>query len=118
VFSNGAVLVMPKADLLAPSPTIAGSTLLASTSLLTPSGTKAQPVVDLDSSEVFIQLAAYPLVSAQGALQPESGIGISTSSPFLATSVVRRNGVLWGVQTVGNQGRAALRWFAVDAQSN
>jgi hypothetical protein len=29
-----------------------------------------------------------------------------------------RNTVAWGVQTVANQGRAALRWFAIDTQTN
>jgi hypothetical protein len=152
VFTNGAVLVVPKSGLLAPNPTFEQATLLPSTSLLTPSGTKVQPVVDLDDTampqallgtwdvegnllrrwnlsgsptapvldptEIFIQLAAYPLLGPQGALQPETAIGLNPSSPFLATSIVRRNGVLWGVQTVNNQGRAALRWFAIDAQSN
>lgn len=151
VFSNGAVLVVPKADLLAPEPTLARSTLLPSRELLTPSGTKIQPVVNLDHSAValllgtwdvegsvmriwrltggpitpalepdaaFVNLTFYPLLGPGGALQPQSGIGIFTSSPFLATSIVRRNGLLWGVQTVSYQGRAALRWFVIDPATN
>jgi hypothetical protein len=32
--------------------------------------------------------------------------------------VILRNGVFWGVEGVDNQGRAALRWFAIDANTN
>lgn len=151
VFSNGAVLVVPKADLLTREPTLARSTLLPSRDLLTPSGTKIQPVVNLDDTaaalmlgtwdvegsvmriwrlsggpftpvlqpdEAFVNLTFYPLLGPGGALQPQSGIGIFPSSPFLASSVVLRNGLLWGVQTVSHQGRAALRWFVIDPATN
>jgi hypothetical protein len=151
IYTNGGVLVAPKADLLAPGASVARATMLASTSLLSPSGSKAQPVVDLDdsadalilgtwdvdgsvlrqwrltggplapalqASEDFVNLTPYGSMGNQGALQPQSGIGISTSSPLLASSVVLRDGILWGVQTVALQGRAALRWFAIDAATH
>jgi hypothetical protein len=152
LFSNGTVLVVPKSDLLAAPPSIAHAVLLQSRDLLTPNGTKLQPIVSLDNaalpepllgpwdvegtlfrrwsitgaitapvldaSDGFIPVTPYQGLGNQGALQPDSGIGIYTSSPNFASSVVMRNKVIWGVQTVANQGRAALRWFAIDAVSN
>lgn len=151
VFTNGSVLVVPKADVLGSQPTLARASLVQSRDLLTPAGGKIQPAVNLDNSAaalllgtwdvegsvmriwrlsggsitpvlvpdaVFVNLAFYPLPGPAGALQPESGIGIFPSSPFLATSVVLRNGLLWGVQTVANLGRAALRWFVIDPATN
>jgi hypothetical protein len=152
LFSNGTVLVVPKSDLLAAPPSIAHAVLLQSRDLLTPNGTKLQPIVSLDNaalpepllgpwdvegtlfrrwsitgaitapvldaSDGFIPVTPYQGLGNQGALQPDSGIGIYTSSPNFASSVVMRNKVIWGVQTVANQGRAALRWFAIDADSN
>jgi hypothetical protein len=152
LFSNGSVLVVPKTDLQASPPTIAHATLLQSRDLLTPSGTKMQPIVSLDNtalpepllgpwdvegtlfrhwrivgsvstplldaSDGFIAVTPYQSMGGQGALQRDSGITISTSSPMLVSSVVMRNAVMWGVQTVANQGRAALRWFAIDSRTN
>jgi len=152
LFSNGTVLVVPKSDLLAASPSVARAVLVQSRDLLTPDGTKMQPIVSLDNaglpepllgpwdvegtlfrrwnivgtaaapvldaSDGFIPVTPYQGLGNQGALQPESGIGISTGSKVFASSVVMRNSIMWGVQTVANQGRAALRWFAIDAGTN
>ena len=152
LFSNGTVLVVPKGDLLAAAPSVARAVLLQSRDLLTPNGTKLQPIVNLDNmslpepllgpwdvegslfrrwsiagavgapvldaSDGFIPVTPYQGLGNQGALQPDSGIGIFTSSPIFAASVVMRNKVIWGVQTVANQGRAVLRWFAIDAGTN
>jgi hypothetical protein len=152
VYSNGAVLVLPKVDLLAPTPSVARASLLASFALLTPVGSKAQPIVNLgdtpgpetllgswdgdgtqlrrwsvvggplspslDTSGAFIPVTAYQVLLSQGAMQPGTGIGVFTDSLILPTSVALQNGVMWGVQTVGFQGRFALRWFAIDAASN
>jgi hypothetical protein len=152
LFTNGTVLVVPKSDLLATVPSVDHASLVQSRDLLTPNGTKLQPIVSLDNaglpepllgpwdvegtlfrrwsitgavtapvldaSDGFIPVTPYQGLGNQGALQPESGIGIFTSSPIFASSVVMRNKVIWGVQTVANQGRAALRWFSIDADSN
>jgi hypothetical protein len=152
VFTNGTVLVVPKSDLLKAAPTIARATLVQSRDLLTPTGTKLQPIVSLDNAALpepllgpwdvegtlfrrwsitgavtapvldasggFIPVTPYQGLGNQGALQPESGIGLSTGSPHFAASVVMRNEVMWGVQSVANLGRAALRWFAIDAKTN
>ena len=79
-------------------------------------GTATAPV--LDASNGFIPVTPYQGLGNQGAVQPDSGIGISTSSAKFVSSVVMRNSVIWGVQTVANLGRAALRWFAIDAGTN
>lgn len=152
LYSNGTVLVLPKADLLASSPSVARATLVQSRDLLAPTGSKLQPIVDLDNGGMpepliapwtldssqfrrwsiagdvtapvldgtadLIALTPYEGLGNQGALQAQSGIGVNTSSTILASSVVLRNGVMWGVQTVAHQGRAALRWFAIEARSN
>ena len=152
LFTNGSVLVVPKSDLLSATPSVARANLVQSRDLLSPNGTRLQPIVSLDdtglpepllgswdaegtlfrrwnivgdvaapvldSSNGFIPVIPYQGLGNQGAVQPESGIGISTSSGIFASSVILRNNVIWGVQTVANLGRAALRWFAVDAQTN
>jgi hypothetical protein len=154
VFTNGAVLVLPKSDLLASPPTIARSTLLASRDLLTPSGTKLQPIVSLDNTALpqallgpwdpdgttfrrwnilapitapvldatigLIAVTPYQSLGNQGARQPDTDVTLFTGagSPTFAASVVVRNGVMWGVQSVANEGRSALRWFAIDALTN
>jgi hypothetical protein len=152
VFTNGSVLVVPKSDLVTSAPSVARAVLVQSRDLLTPSGTKMQPIVNLDNtglpepllgpwdsegtlfrrwsivgtvtapvldaSNGLIPVTPYQDLGNQGALQPESGIGIFTGSTIIASSVVMRNAVIWGVQTVGNLGRAALRWFAIDGSTN
>jgi hypothetical protein len=152
LFTNGSVLVLPKSDLLAVPPTFARASFVTSRDLLTPTGTKMQPIVNLDNapmpesllgtwdvegtlfrrwritgtatapvldaSDGFIPVTPYQGLGNQGAVQPESGIGLFTSSPIFASSVVMRDSIMWGVHTVANLGRAALRWFAIDANTN
>jgi len=152
LFANGAVLVVPKADLVSPTPSFANARFVQSHELLTPISSNIQPVVNLDNtggaypmlgpwdvegtsfrrwsiggpvaapaldpSVTFIPVTPYPGLGNQGALQPESGVGVATSSQKFASSLVQRNGVIWGVQGVGHQGRAVLRWFAIDAATN
>src|SRR5258708_4612007 len=50
LFTNGTVVVVPKSDLLAAPPTVAHATLVQSRDLLTPSGTRIQPVVNLSNT--------------------------------------------------------------------
>jgi hypothetical protein len=150
--TNGTVLVVPKSDLLAAPPTVAHATLVQSRNLLTPSGTKIQPVVNLDNiglpepllgtwdvegtlfrrwnivgqisapvldaSDRFIPVTPYANKAYVGAPQPDSAVGISAGSDVLTSSVVLRNSVIWGAETVSNQSRKALRWFAIDANTN
>jgi hypothetical protein len=152
LLSNGTVLVVPKSDLLAAPPTVAHATLVQSRDLLTPTGGKIQPVVNLnntglpepllgtwdvegtlfrrwnivgqisapvlDASDGFISVTPYAPTGNVGAPQPDSAVGISTGSDVLTSSVVLGNSVIWGVETVSNQSRKALRWFAIDANTN
>jgi hypothetical protein len=48
---------------------------------------------------------------------PSRNLEILNGSIFHA-NVVLQNGAFWGVQTVNNDGRAALRWFQVDSETN
>jgi hypothetical protein len=48
---------------------------------------------------------------------PQQNLEIANGSIFHA-NVVKQNGALWGVQTVNRQGRAALRWFQIEAETN
>jgi hypothetical protein len=48
---------------------------------------------------------------------PKSNVEITNASIFHA-SIVKQNGALWGVHTVSYQGRAALRWFQIAAETN
>lgn len=152
LYSDSAVVVVPKNDLLATPPTIARATNLGSFELGTPNGGKAQPVVNLDNaglpeailtvwdtraglfkrstingeitspvldtSDGFISVTPYAELGNIGAEQPNSTIGINTGSPDFVSSVIVRNGILWGVNTIENNGRAALRWSAIDSNTN
>jgi hypothetical protein len=81
----------------------------------------AQSSPALDTSDGFISVAPYPGLGNIGAEQPNSSIGISTGSfanGDFVSSVIEKNGIIWGVNTVDNNGRAAVRWFAIDGNSN
>jgi hypothetical protein len=148
LYTNQAVLVVPKVDLLAETPTIANATVLKDIAL----GTKEQPVVNLDNtglpeallnsgnlppgifqrsniigeitsptlvtSDGFISITPFGGLGNVGGEQPGSTVTINASTSELYSSVIVRNATIWGVQGVDNHGRAALRWFAIDANSN
>lgn len=152
LYASGTLLVVPKSDLLASSPSVARATLLQSSAFLTPTGSVVQPVLSLDptglperllgawdvagtvfrrwsiggsvtaptldASDAFIPVSQYRGLGNQGALQRDSGTGISTGSQRFSSSLVLRNDVIWGVQTVATHGRAAVRWFAIDAHTD
>jgi len=138
------MLVIPKADLLAPTPTAANATLFENP---TPNGTgfSVQPALDLDNgSQPLPLLSAYngsnlkissftgpitgptldtaggfvsvPLLgSPPDADQPGTSTDIETSDRRFSGNVILRDGDLWGVQTVRDgDGNAALRWVRID----
>jgi hypothetical protein len=145
-------VVLPKSDLIATTPTIANATVLNSFGLLTPTGSKLQPIVNLDDSGLpepiigswdvegttfkrssitgdihspaldtsvgLIPVIPFAGLGNVGAQQPDSLVTISTGTTTFNSSVVLEDDVMWGVQGVANQGRAALRWFAIDAKTN
>jgi hypothetical protein len=79
-------------------------------------GTITSPV--LDTSDGFISVMPYAELGNVGGKQPNSSIDINTSSPDFVSSVIVKNGIMWGVNTIVNKGRAALRWSAIDANTN
>lgn len=152
LYTNGSVVVLPKNDLIAKTPSIANATVLSSFGLLTPTGSKLQPIVNLDdaglpepiigswdvdgaafkrssitgdvyspaldTSVALIPVNPFVGLGNVGAQQPNSPVTISAGTTTFNSSIVLENGVMWGVQGVANQGRAALRWFAIDAKTN
>ena len=78
-------------------------------------GSIASPT--LDTSDGDIPVTSLPARSSAEQPGPKPNLDISTGSSFSA-GVVKQNGSLWGVQTVDVGGRAALRWFQIDANTN
>jgi hypothetical protein len=72
----------------------------------------------LDTSDGFISVTPYNGRGNMGAEQPNSTVTVFTGTPDFYSSVIVRNGVIWGINTIDNQGRAALRWSAIDANAN
>jgi hypothetical protein len=84
LYSNRAVLVVPKNDLLATPPTIARATSLGSLELGTPNGAKAQPVVNLDNTG--LPEAILTVWDTRAGLFQRSTINGEITSPVLDTS--------------------------------
>lgn len=73
----------------------------------------------LDAPAAFISIEPFHPPQVFTAEQPgeKQNLEIANGS-ILHANVVRKNGSLWGVRTVFNGGRAALRWFRLDAETN
>ncbi len=112
LFTNGTVVVVPKSDLLAGTWDEDGTQFRRWEIV----GQISAPV--LDASDGFIPFTPYAPTGNVGARQPDSAVGIATNSDVLLSSVVLVNSVIWGVEGVSNQSRRALRWFAIDANTN
>ena len=136
-----AVLVLPKADLIAGS--IANRTLFENLNIST--GFSPQPVVgDATGAGAPVAILLSDFSTAGGQFKRSDIVG-SAISPLLTTgslvtvppfggppnaeqpgpkgsrfgsNVVIRNGEVWGVQAVNKDGRSALRWFAINAATN
>ncbi len=139
------VLVLPKSDLLAPTPTVARATLLEDTAV----GTTAQPVVSLDNTPLpqsfWSVMSGFdgllrttvtgtitaPSVGLNGvaliasappppdADQPGSGTNLETNnSTRFSSNVVLVEGSFWAVQNIAHEGAAALRWLQIRAADN
>src|SRR2546427_1390057 len=139
------LIVIPKADLLAPTPTVANTTRfirtdipflhptvnLDNTGLPFPllfhdpgsallwhfsiSGSVRSPVLDTPGINISVIQYPPPPVAAQPPA-PTQKPGIFCDAD--GASPVLRNGVIWGVEAVGRDGRVALRWFKVDQHTN
>ena len=71
---------------------------------------------NLDIPGTLISVTAYN--SPSDAEQPQNQADIESGDSRFSGNVVLQNGDLWGVQTVENNGRNALRWFRIDEDSN
>ncbi len=134
------VIVIPKADLINGS--ISRVTVLEAQE----QNITLQPVVDLDRTDLPYSLYSYPYQdfiqpttisgsitspkltknpripvtfypTSPGAKQPLTNKQLSTLDLRLTSNLVLQNGSVWGAQTVGYNGRAAVRWFEIDEQS-
>lgn len=137
------VVVIPKGDLLATTPTIANATFLRT--FFGNTGPSPQPAVAFDSSgsEAILgytpnslqissvdspatapvlntedRQISIPLGAANtpGATQKGSTMNIATGNAVFSSSVVMQGDKLFGVQTIGlnpDQSHAALRWFEI-----
>jgi uncharacterized repeat protein (TIGR01451 family) len=78
------------------------------------SGDIASP--DLETGDLIF---VTPLPGRFSAEQPgpKQNLDLLNGSIFHA-NIILRNGTFWGAHTVDNGGRAALRWFQIDAQTN
>ncbi|NJO11562.1 MAG: hypothetical protein HC873_20130 [Leptolyngbyaceae cyanobacterium SL_1_1] len=139
------ILAVPKADLLRAIPTVAQATLFENNPI-TQTGFSLQPAINLDNSSAAILLsssnakglkpsvvegdiaspslntekpaiALKPYSPALSADQPGPKQNLETGGDRLSTHTVTQNGAIWGVQTVQQDGKAALRWFEIDALS-
>jgi hypothetical protein len=137
-------VVVPKQDLLAPVPTVAGATSFQRVSVGS-SGFAPTPVVDLDGGGLPARFYAGTLTNlgqiqssridgpvdaptfTSGGLVPIDFIGdppaarqpgpkpdLDSGDGAFQSGVVRRNGIDWTVQSVGVDGRAAVRWIQID----
>ncbi|MEL7038578.1 MAG: hypothetical protein AAFO04_23635 [Cyanobacteria bacterium J06592_8] len=71
----------------------------------------------LDTSDGLISVTPYSSIFSAEQPGPKQNLEIFSGSIFHG-NIVQQNGTFWGVQTVNNNGRAALRWFQIDASNN
>jgi hypothetical protein len=141
-------VVIPKSGLLGPAPTVAGASKfeelnisttgfavqpavdldngplplpllarfnLASLKRSNVTGTPASPSINVSGGSIPISSNLDPPTADQ----PGNKVNIWTGGDTrIWSSVVRNNGELWAVQTVGLGGRAAVRWYRVNESTN
>jgi hypothetical protein len=150
LYSSGAILVVPKADLLATPPTIANATNIASTDLLTPTGSNLQSIVNLNDDPMpesvlatfdtagtlrrwliegpvtaptlngadgLISVPPYSDLGNVGVPQLGSSTNLNPGDVRFSSSVVQQGGSYWAVHTINVDGRAAQRWYEIDAST-
>ncbi|MBC8109244.1 MAG: hypothetical protein H7Z14_21840 [Anaerolineae bacterium] len=77
-------------------------------------GTPAAPTLDIAGG--FIAVAAFNVPPT--ADQPGAKANIHTGDNRFQVSPVLNNGEIWGVQSVSSGGRAAFRWYRINAATN
>jgi hypothetical protein len=137
------LVVVPKADLLSITPTVANARLFENVAASI--SFSAQPVVDLDNSPASNpSFVSWPLTVRHGqvvgplnsatfsvattllaggdspieAPQPGPKQDIFTLDNRISGNVVLQEGTLWGVQVALRNGRNALHWFKIRASDN
>ena len=70
----------------------------------------------LNTSDGFISVTSFN--SPPNAEQPGPKQNLSTIDDRFGSNVILQNGAIWGVQSVTNNGRSALRWVQIDANTN
>jgi len=137
-------LVLPRADLLAPVPSIANATLFER-ERIGQTGFQPQAVVNLDGGgppakfyagtlttlgQIQVShvdgpvtaptwhgggfIAIDPLPEPPPADQPGTDQDLDTGDARFSAALVLRNGVTWAVQSHDVDGRAAIRWIELD----
>ncbi len=71
----------------------------------------------LDTSDPLISVTPYSSKFSAEQPGPKQNLEIANGSIFHG-NIVQQNGTFWGVHNVENNGRAALRWFQIDASTN
>jgi len=71
----------------------------------------------LDTSGGLISVQPFSSISSAEQPGPKQNLEIANGTIFHG-NIVKQNGAMWGVQTVNRQGRGALRWFQIDADTN
>jgi hypothetical protein len=144
-FQNLSLISVPKADLLASTPSVDRGTFFYNEPV-TQRGFTVQPAVDFGPSTGRAALLSgngeirrssilnggtgqasltgatllqtpLPIVTPPPATQP-NGVGIDTFDARFTGSVVKVGGSLWATQTVQDQGRAAIRWYEIRETDN
>ena len=77
-------------------------------------GTVDAPILNTDGGLISVD----PFNSPQDAEQPGPKTNIDTFDNRFSSDLVLQDDSVWGVQTVDNGGRAALRWFEIEADTN
>jgi len=143
--SNGSltntILALPKADLLAPTPTVAHATLFENNNIGN-TGFAVQPAVNLNNGKLEVLLSGSnfhrsdimgnihsptlttgPTIPVMNypfpinAVQPGGVLPLEANGNLVASTVIQKS-ALWGVQSVLNNGHDALRWFQIDVKTN
>ncbi len=63
-------------------------------------------------------ISVTPFNSPPNAEQPGPKQNLSTIDDRFGSNVILQNGAIWAVQNVANNGRPALRWVQIDANTN
>ena len=88
------------------------------------SGPIDAPVLEDNGLEDFVPFLSLGEVNnVGGAKQPGTDRTLDPADSRLKTSLILQNGTVWGVQDVqvpdvGNENRAGIRWFQIDAATN